>query len=290
MRMRSLKRTRCGLVKAWTLWPLASSAARRKATVEPLPLVPATWKTGEAGPADGRAGRAQRDPLQPEPVAGGREHRQPVELRLDAGMRRAREVGHQAASLRLRREIGDQQRELLLQVAARNDHVDDAVLEQIFGALESLGQLLADGLLDHPLAGEADQRARLGDLDVAEHRVGGGDAAGRRIGEDDDIGQARLPSALRARPSSAASASASGSPSCIRAPPAAVKMMYGQRSAIAARTPATNAAPTAVPIEPPMKAKSCTPTIAVWPSILPRALTSASRSPLAARALFSRSV
>ena len=41
--------------------------------------------------------------------------------------------------------------------------------EQIFGALEAFGQLLADGLFDHPRAGEADQRPGLGDVDVAEH-------------------------------------------------------------------------------------------------------------------------
>ena len=99
IRMRSLKRTRCGLVKAWTLWPAASSAARRKATVEPLPLVPATWNTGGSRSC-GRPKPIEqtRDALQPEPVAGGRKHCQPIELRLDARMRRAREVGHQAAA------------------------------------------------------------------------------------------------------------------------------------------------------------------------------------------------
>ena len=54
---------------------------------------------------------------------------------------------------------------------------------QIFGALEAFRQLLADGLLDDARAGEADQRAGLGDLDVAQHGVGRGDAAGGRIGE-----------------------------------------------------------------------------------------------------------
>ena len=37
------------------------------------------------------------DALESEPVAGGRELGQPVELRLDARMRRAREIRHQAA-------------------------------------------------------------------------------------------------------------------------------------------------------------------------------------------------
>ncbi len=34
------------------------------------------------------------------------------------------------------------------QVVAVHDHIDHAVLVEIFGALEALGQLLADGLLD----------------------------------------------------------------------------------------------------------------------------------------------
>ena len=63
---------------------------------------------------------------------------------------------------------------------------------QVLGALEAVGQLLADGLLDHPRPGKADQRAGLGELDVAEHGVGRGDAAGGRVRQHDDIGQARL--------------------------------------------------------------------------------------------------
>ena len=40
-------------------------------------------------------------------------------------------------------------------------HVDHAVVAQIFRFLKAVGQLLADGLLDHPRTGEADQRAGL---------------------------------------------------------------------------------------------------------------------------------
>ena len=36
-------------------------------------------------------------------------------------------------------------------------HVDHAVFAQILGTLEYLRQLLADGLLDHARAGEADE-------------------------------------------------------------------------------------------------------------------------------------
>ena len=78
-------------------------------------------------------------------------------------------------------------------------------------------------------------------------------------------------------------------PSCIRAPPAAVKMMYGQFSWIAVSTPRMNASPTASPIDPPMKAKSWTPITALRPSIVPRAVISASPSDVATRAALMRS-
>ena len=71
-------------------------------------------------------------------------------------------------------------------------HVDHAVVAQIFRPLKTFRQLLADRLLDDARAGEADQRAGLGDVHVAQHRIRGGDAAGRRIGEHDDVGLARL--------------------------------------------------------------------------------------------------
>ena len=82
------------------------------------------------------------------------------------------------------------------QLVAMHDHVDHAVIAQIFGLLKAVRQLLADGLLDDARTGEADQGAGLGDVDVAEHRIGCGDAAGRRIGQHDDIGLARLAQAL----------------------------------------------------------------------------------------------
>ena len=79
-----------------------------------------------------------------------------------------------------------------------HDHVDHAVVEQVLGALEALGELFADGLLDDAGTGKADQRARLGHVHIAQHRVGRGHAAGRRVGEDDDVGQARIPQHLHA--------------------------------------------------------------------------------------------
>src|SRR6266436_3685367 len=44
----------------------------------------------------------------------------------------------------------------LAQLDARNDQIDHAVIAQVFGALETLRQLLADRLLDHSRAGKSD--------------------------------------------------------------------------------------------------------------------------------------
>jgi hypothetical protein len=47
-----------------------------------------------------------------------------------------------------------------------DDGVQHSVLQQKLAALEPFRQLLADGLLDHARAGEADERAGLGDVQV----------------------------------------------------------------------------------------------------------------------------
>ena len=86
-------------------------------------------------------------------------------------------------------------------------------------SLEPFRQLLADGLLDHARAGKADQRAGLGDMHVAQHGIGRGDAAGGRIGEHDDVGLAWRRAASAPRPWCAATASARGCPpACARRP------------------------------------------------------------------------
>ena len=74
-------------------------------------------------------------------------------------------------------------------LAPIDDEVEHALLEQELAALESLGQLLPDRLLDDARSGEADQRLRLGDVEIAEHREARGHAAGRRIGQHRDEGQ-----------------------------------------------------------------------------------------------------
>src|SRR3546814_4266232 len=42
---------------------------------------------------------------------------------------------------------------------------------------------------DRPLSGKADQRARFGNMDIAQHGIAGSDAAGGGIGQHHDIGQ-----------------------------------------------------------------------------------------------------
>ena len=65
--------------------------------------------------------------------------------------------------------------------------------------LIDLAPVPGDGLPDcvlvwsqDTLAGKADERTRLGDLDVAEHGVGGRNPARRRVGEHDHVGNAGI--------------------------------------------------------------------------------------------------
>ena len=109
---------------------------------------------------------------------------------------------------------------------ALDDRVDHAVLEQELGALEALGQLLADGLLDDARPGEADERLRLGEDDVAQHGERRRHAARRRVQQHRDVRQPRLWSRASAAVVFAICMS-DRMPSCMRAPPEAEKMIAG---------------------------------------------------------------
>ena len=122
-----------------------------------------------------------------------------------------------------------------------------------------VGQLLADGLLDHARAGEADQRAGLGDVHVAEHRVGGGDAAGGRIGQHDDVGQPRLAQPLHRDRGARHLHQREDALLHARAAGAANRMNGVPLARPRSRRPLITASPAAMPSEPPMKSKSCTP-------------------------------
>ena len=112
-------------------------------------------------------------------------------------------VVHAASPMKNFERRGD----VRLHFQARHHGVEHAVLQQELAALEAFGQLLADGLLDDARAGEADQGAGFGDVQVAQHGVAGGDAAGGGVGEDADVGQAGLIQAHQRRRRSWPSAS-----------------------------------------------------------------------------------
>ena len=149
--------------------PCAASTDSSIAAVEPLPLVPTTRTDGNRELRVAELGRVRRGagPARAGSVPG-----------LPPCQAQWKKLRHRAM--------------VSLSSLARHHHVEHAVLEQELGALEALRQRLADGLLDHPRSGEADQRAGLGDVDVAEHREAGGHAAGGRVGQHRDVGQPRV--------------------------------------------------------------------------------------------------
>ena len=64
-----------------------------------------------------------------------------------------------------------------------DDAVDEAVLEHELRALETLRQRRPDRFRNDARAGEADQRARLGQRNVAQKREAGRDTRRGRIGQ-----------------------------------------------------------------------------------------------------------
>src|SRR5580698_6308445 len=177
MRMRSLMLSRCGEVYR----PVRSPAARRMdssiAAVEPLPLVPAMCTQGEDRCGWPRA--SARIVIFARPnfwtraccgVASSRPKESSARTDSSYVMGLADEEVEGLADVRLH-------------FLARDNGVEEAVLEEELGGLKSFGQFLADGLFDHAWAGKTDQRARLSNIQIAEHRVAGGDAAGGGVGE-----------------------------------------------------------------------------------------------------------
>src|SRR5262249_36396653 len=98
-----------------------------------------------------------------------RRRRRPIEARRSTVPQSAIRNQQSAISLVWSGESQNVDQEVA-QFAAVHDSVEHAVIEQEFRALKPLGQLLADRLLDHARAGEADQRAGFGDVEIAEHR------------------------------------------------------------------------------------------------------------------------
>src|SRR5438093_6973522 len=159
--------------------------AASMAATEPLPFVPPTWTRRYR--CSGRPSASSRPSIRSSPG------RMPACSPPRSAWSRARASAYVTSGLpRSGRLVGEERENAagrLLEVAPVDDHVELTVREQEFRALESLGQRLPDRLGDDPRPGEADQRARLGEDDVAEHREARGDAAGRRVGENGEVRQ-----------------------------------------------------------------------------------------------------
>src|SRR5882672_897015 len=70
------------------------------------------------------------------------------------------------------------------QVLAMDNRVEEPVLQKKFGPLKTFGKLLPHGLFDDTRPGKSNQRARLGNIEVAQHGIACSDAASRGVGED----------------------------------------------------------------------------------------------------------
>src|SRR3546814_992166 len=75
------------------------------------------------------------------------------------------------------------------QFASMHHHVDHAVIQKIFGALESLGQFFPNGVLDNALPCKTDECIGFGNLNIAQHGVAGRYTASPGIGKGNDIGE-----------------------------------------------------------------------------------------------------
>ena len=73
------------------------------------------------------------------------------------------------------------------------------MLQEELGALEPVREGLANGLGDDPGPGKADERPRLGQDDIAEHREARGDAARGRVSQERDVGQPLLAQSVQRR-------------------------------------------------------------------------------------------
>ena len=93
---------------------------------------------------------------------------------------------------RAAQQQAQQRREFLAHVAPIDDQIEGAVIEQELAALETFGQGFTHGLLDHARTGETDERAWLGDVEVAKHGEARGYTTGGRIGHHGDERQAGL--------------------------------------------------------------------------------------------------
>jgi len=91
-----------------------------------------------------------------------------------------------------REEVIQALRDIIFQLRALHDGVQEPVLQQKLAALEPFRKFLANRLLNHARTRKSDQRPRLRDIQIPQHRQTRSNAARRGIGEQADIWDTRL--------------------------------------------------------------------------------------------------
>src|SRR5277367_1330005 len=177
MRIRSLMLSRCGEVYRPVRRPAARRMDSRIAAVEPLPLVPAMCAQGEERCGWPRSSARMVILARPN-----------FWTRACCGAASSRPKENKARTdssyvMWLADEEVESLCDVRLQFFARDDGVEETVFEEEFGGLKTFGKFLADGLFDDARAGKTDERAGLRNIQIAEHRVAGGDASGGGVGE-----------------------------------------------------------------------------------------------------------
>src|SRR5215831_14014721 len=90
-------------------------------------------------------------------------------------------LGHRRRLLHHQRE---HLRDAFAHIASIEDEVERSVIQEEFAALKTLGKCFSNGLLNDARTRKSDQRLRLSNVDISEHREARRDTAGRGIGED----------------------------------------------------------------------------------------------------------
>lgn len=81
-------------------------------------------------------------------------------------------------------QVAEQDAELVAQVLAGDDAIDEAVFHHELRRLETGRQVLVGGFLHHTRTGESDHALGLGEVHIADGGERSGDAAGGRMRHD----------------------------------------------------------------------------------------------------------
>src|SRR5579859_3436938 len=181
-RMRSLIFSRCGEVLSPVRNPAQRSIDSRNAAVDPFPFVPAMCAEGYA-----RSGLPSRSLSVvmfsrsnfAAAACVGAANSLPSDSKYLTAFSKFISIQQHVKAVR---NEG-------LQVLPMHHRIQEPVFQQELRPLESFRQFLADGLFDYARPGKSNQRARLSDVDVAEHRETRRHSSGRWVREQRNVRQ-----------------------------------------------------------------------------------------------------